>query len=344
MVKPLFLDNYLKIANDELPSGSKLLKRIPVAYDDNESENELWNKHDLYMRTYRDQKQNIYFSGMRTDERQADKSLFDLKTDIAGKMIDNCHFCQHRCGVNRRNGEKGFCKLTDTSRYAAEFLHMGEEPELVPSHTIFFTGCVLCCIYCQNWDISMHPEAGREVNATELARRIDKRRREGANNLNLVTPTPHLHNILRTLSETSVSTPVVWNSNMYHSPEAARLLEGVVDVFLADFKYGNNECALRYSKVEDYMQTVISNMKYAYQDAELLVRHLVLPGHLDCCSVKIIEWIAANTPDIRFNLMFQYRPGYLAFMYPEINRNLLPGEKEEAIRMVKDAGLKDILL
>ncbi|WP_407356812.1 hypothetical protein [Methanolobus sp. WCC5] len=131
---------------------------------------------------------------------------------------------------------------------------------------------------------------------------------------------------------------------MYHSPEAARLLEGVVDVFLADFKYGNNECALRYSKVEDYMQTVISNMKYAYQDAELLVRHLVLPGHLDCCSVKILEWIAANMPEIRFNLMFQYRPRYLAFMYPEINRNLLPGEKEEAIRMVKDAGLKDVLL
>jgi len=190
----------------------------------------------------------------------------------------------------------------------------------------------------------MHPESGREVSPAELARRIDQIRLKGARNLNLVTPTPHLHNILKIIREISVNTPVVWNSNTYHSPEAGKLLEGVVDVFLADLKYGNNECALRYSNAKEYVETVTSNLVFASRDAEILMRHLVLPGHLDCCTRKVVDWTASNIPEIRFNLMFQYRPEYLACRYPEINRCLSRQEMERAIGMVKEAGLKDVLL
>jgi putative pyruvate formate lyase activating enzyme len=340
----LFLKNYLKIANNELPSRAGLLKRIPAVFSDNSCEEELWKIHEEYMGKYREYKTRIYCFNEDISQAKAEKSLLDLKIRIAERVIGNCHLCQRRCGVDRNRGEKGFCRLTDTSRYAAEFLHMGEEPELVPSHTIFFTGCVFSCAYCQNWDISMHPESGREVSPAELARRIDQIRLKGARNLNLVTPTPHLHNILKIIREISVNTPVVWNSNTYHSPEAGKLLEGVVDVFLADLKYGNNECALRYSNAKEYVETVTSNLVFASRDAEILMRHLVLPGHLDCCTRKVVDWTASNIPEIRFNLMFQYRPEYLACRYPEINRCLSRQEMERAIGMVKEAGLKDVLL
>ncbi|MDK2833419.1 MAG: putative pyruvate formate lyase activating enzyme [Methanolobus sp.] len=320
------------------------MKRIPAVFSDNSCEEELWKIHEEYMGKYREYKTRIYCFNEDISQAKAEKSLLDLKIRIAERVIGNCHLCQRRCGVDRNRGEKGFCRLTDTSRYAAEFLHMGEEPELVPSHTIFFTGCVFSCAYCQNWDISMHPESGREVSPAELARRIDQIRLKGARNLNLVTPTPHLHNILKIIREISVNTPVVWNSNTYHSPEAGKLLEGVVDVFLADLKYGNNECALRYSNAKEYVETVTSNLVFASRDAEILMRHLVLPGHLDCCTRKVVDWTASNIPEIRFNLMFQYRPEYLACRYPEINRCLSRQEMERAIGMVKEAGLKDVLL
>ncbi|WMW23294.1 4Fe-4S cluster-binding domain-containing protein [Methanolobus mangrovi] len=343
MLEPLFIECYQKIANNELYSRSELIKNIPAVFDEKCSEKELWKLHEYYMEVYREYKQKIYLNGNKA-ERKTEKSLLDLKILIAERIIENCHLCHHRCGVNRKLGEKGFCKLTDTSRYAAEFLHMGEEPELVPSHTVFFTGCVLSCIYCQNWDISMHPETGKQIDAIDMARIIDKRRKEGAKNLNLVTPTPHLHNILKIVKEISINTPVIWNSNMYHSQEATKLLEGVVDLFLADFKYGNNDCAVKYSKIKEYIETVTSNLEYAKRDAEILMRHLVLPRHLECCTRNVIDWTAKNTPDVRFNLMFQYRPEYLAYRYPEIDRTLELQEKEKAIKMVKDVGLKDVLL
>ncbi len=344
MPETVFLDKYQNIMSNYLPSRSRLLKNIHVTFDRDCNENELWALHERYMEIYRENKKKTYLSGINEENQKVQNNLLDLKIRIAEKIIENCHLCHHRCKVNRKKGEKGFCKLTDSSRYAAEFLHMGEEPELVPSHTVFFTGCVLSCVYCQNWDISMHPETGRQLDIKELTARIDRRRMEGSKNLNLVTPTPHLHNILKIIKDISVNIPVIWNSNMYHSLEAAKLLEGVVDLYLPDFKYGNNRCAMKYSKIKEYVETVTANLKYASMDAEILMRHLVLPGHLDCCTKKIIDWTAGNIPEIRFNLMFQYRPEYLACMYPEINRHLTSQEKEKAIKMAKESGIKDFLI
>ncbi|MEA1984029.1 MAG: radical SAM protein [Euryarchaeota archaeon] len=138
---------------------------------------------------------------------------------------------------------------------------MGEEPELVPSHTIFFTGCVFACVYCQNWDISPHPESGTNADPEDLASIIQRRRYEGARNVNFVTPTPHAHSILKIIDRVAVNTPMVWNSNMYHSREVAKLLEGVIDVYLADFKYGDDNCARKYSKVRDYLDVVKEIMR-----------------------------------------------------------------------------------
>ncbi|WP_445475663.1 radical SAM protein [Methanococcoides methylutens] len=344
MGDPKFLNRYFKVEKDELPARFRIIKSIPADFVPSACVDDLWKIHDSKIEKYQELLESIDSKEKNIELAEATPSLLDLKIAIAEKILENCHMCERRCGVDRRHGEKGFCRLLESSRYASEFLHMGEEPELVPSHTIFFTGCVFACVYCQNWDISTRPESGIEVDPENLARIIKRRRHEGARNVNFVTPTPHAHSVLKIINNVSENIPMVWNSNMYHSEEVAKLLEGVIDVYLADFKYGDDNCARKYSKVQNYLDIVKRDHKIAYQNAEIIVRHLVLPDHLECCTRPIVEWIANNIPEVRFNLMFQYMPYYRASKYPEIDRLLTSDEKRRAIRIVEEAGLEDVLL
>ncbi len=362
MAAPKYLKRYLRVQRNELPAFFKISERIPAEFEADMPLEELWAAHAREMDKYRILRKELETEALRAlaypdaqdklklltesflEFEKASPSLLDLKVAIIDRILESCHCCEHRCEVNRKAGEKGYCRLTDVSRIASEFLHMGEEPELVPSHTIFFTGCVFACVYCQNWDISTFPDSGTEVEPRKLAKLIDVRRLHGAKNINFVTPTPHPHTVLKTVRELSENTPVVWNSNMYHSPEIAHLLEGVVDVYLGDFKYGNDECARKYSKVKDYLEVVRPNFEFAYETAEILLRHLVLPGHLDCCTKPIAEWVAEHIPMIRFNLMFQYRPCYRAMEYPDLGRGLTLEEQTDAIDIVRGAGIEDLLI
>lgn len=356
------MKRYLMVQRDEMPAFFKITERIPVQFDPEMPLEELRKIHEKGIEEYRKLRESLEIEAMEAlaykdaSERlvlftrtflelpEANLSLLDLKVEIVDRMLENCHCCGWGCEVDRKSGEKGFCRLTDLSNYASEFLHMGEEPELVPSHTIFFTGCSFECVYCQNWDISTCPEAGTKIEPRKLAKLIDLRRMHGARNVNFVTPTPHAHTILKIIREMSANTPVIWNSNMYHSPELAEMLEGVVDVYLGDFKYGNNRCAQKYSKIKNYLEIVQPNFEFAYKTAEILLRHLVLPGHLNCCTRPIAEWVAKNIPQIRFNLMFQYRPCHRAMEYPELSRYLTPEEEAAAIYLAKTAGIEDLLI
>lgn len=189
---------------------------------------------------------------------------------------------------------------------------MGEEPELVPSHTIFFTGCTLRCRYCQNFEIAFCPLAGREVRPDQLARLIDLRHQEGSANVNLVggDPAPHLAAILETLARVTEDVAVVFNSNMYLSEDALGLLDGVVDVYLADLRYGNDSCASVLSDAPHYTRIVHDTILTGAEHADLMVRHLVLPGHVECCTKPALSWLAERLPGVYLNLMFQYRPCY----------------------------------
>ena len=275
---------------------------------------------------------------------RAQPSLLDLKAAIADKILTECHFCERRCGINRRKKYSGYCRCEAVSHYSAEFLHNGEEPELVPSHTIFFTGCNFSCVYCQNWEISTSPQRGISILPQEIARIIALRRAYGSRNVNFVTPTPHTHIILKILSALKINIPVVWNSNMYYSDEVSRLLEGVVDVYLGDFRYGNDVCALKYSNAPDYMKVATRNFETAYKKGEVLLRQLVIPGHLECCTRPILKWTREHIPAVRFNLMFQYRPDYRACEYPEISRPLSLEEIQKALSILKKEGLKDVMI
>ncbi|QCR14786.1 radical SAM protein [Methanosarcina mazei] len=362
MAVPKYLKRYLRVQGDEMPALCRITERISVEFDPEMELEELRRIHEASIREYRKLRESLDIEAMDSlvyadspdrlrmytesflEIPKASTSLLDLKITIVGRMLRNCSCCGWNCGVNREEGEKGFCRLTDSSYYSSEFMHMGEEPELVPSHTIFFSGCVFACVYCQNWEISTCPKCGTKVEPRKLAKLIDLRRLHGAKSVNFVTPTPHTYTILKTIRETSQNNPVIWNSNMYHSPEIAEILEGVVDVYLGDFKYGNNDCARKYSKIKNYLEIVQPNFKFAYETAEVLLRHLVLPDNLECCTKPIAEWVAKNIPETRFNLMFQYMPCYRAMEYPEIARQLTAEEEEKAIEIVREAGIEDLLV
>lgn len=278
--------------------------------------------------------------------KKTDKSLLDDKISRARSILEQCHFCERRCGVNRAAGEHGFCGLGAEARLSSEFIHIGEEACLVPSHTIFFIGCTFYCIFCQNWTISRQIEKGIPVTGKELAGMVKKRRiLEKSRNVNLVggEPTPNLHVILEMLKHLDVNIPVVWNSNMYMTAETMELLDGCVDVYLADFKYGNDRCALKLSKVRNYWEVVTRNHLLAREHAELLIRHLVMPNHVECCTKRVLEWISSNLGnDVRVNIMAQYRPEFQAHKEPSISRRVNSSEMERAYQIAAEVGLTNL--
>lgn len=287
-----------------------------------------------YLAVSRDEKKARFFS-----------AVLGRKIRQAREIMKSCRLCERRCGVNRLRGEKGWCRVGNVPIMSSEFMHHGEESFFVPSHTIFFMGCTLSCQYCQNWTISQWHELGRETSPEEMAEWIRSRRRQGSRNVNFVggDPTPNLLWILETLKflkRWKVNIPVVWNSNFYMSSETMEVLDGAVDVYLSDFKYGNDKCALRMSKVPRFWDIVTRNHKTAAEQAEVVIRHLVLPNHLDCCTFPILEWIAENLGDkVVINVMEQYRPEFRAGDYPEIDRPLRHDEFRAAVDKAEKLGL-----
>jgi putative pyruvate formate lyase activating enzyme len=266
------------------------------------------------------------------NKEEGTTSLLDVKAEIADRMVKHCEFCERRCGVNRLE-QAGACKVQQP-HVASEFRHIGEESVLVPSHTIFFSGCNFHCVYCQNWDISQII-TGRWIPPRELAKIIEYR---NLRNMNFVggDPTPNLNYILQVLKACTAAIPVVWNSNMYVTEKSMQLLDGVTDLYLTDFKYGNDNCAKNLSKVEDYMKIVPRNHVLAEKNADLIIRHLVLPGHLECCTYPALEWISQNLKKSVVNIMFQYRPEFNAMDHPGIDRYLTYEEKKRALDIAQE--------
>ncbi len=322
------LERYEAINRGEALAKFQIAKRIVA--EKGESLDEMLKIHSRLKRKFKK-----LIKSENVPEEKADYSFLHLKRDILYEMLKSCNFCERKCGVNRYE-KRGFCKCGVTSYFSSEFLHVGEEPELIPSHTIFFNRCTFACVFCQNYDIVY--EDDYIVDAKELAYTIDVRRRQGSRNVNFVggNPDQHAHTIAEILIHVESNVPVVWNSNMYHSEELAEIIEDFVDVWLGDFKYGNNECAKKYSKVANYWEVVTRNFLRAKDNGELLIRHLVMPNHIDCCTEPIVRWVAENLGrNTRFNLMFQYYPTFKAWEYPEIARRLTPEEMERAARIAE---------
>jgi putative pyruvate formate lyase activating enzyme len=288
-----------------------------------------------------------YFSILQRKQRPnfkiaKEKDLLENKIAKAFKLLKACKLCERRCGVDRHKA-LGFCGIPAKMLVSSYFVHLGEEPFFVPSFTIFFYGCNFRCVFCQNYAISQRLEKAMEMSEKELAKVIDSH--SHCRNINLVggEPTPYLPFILKTLSYVKADMPVIWNSNFYMSKEAMNLLEGIVDVYLSDFKYGNDECAARLSGVENYIKVVERNHKDAarQKQAGIVIRHLVMPNHVECCSKPVLEWIAKNCKKAIVNIMDQYRPEFRAFEYG-IDRRISQAEFNEVIKHARSLGLNFI--
>ena len=341
------LARYFDVMEDDKTAKFLIAKKLSANFAKGDSLAELWKIHDQLTEEFYILEKEIDSRQRRLEELDdPKKSYLDLKIEIASRILETCRFCTRRCGFNRLNRELGYCNCGTQITVSTMFEHMGEEPELVPSGTIFTLGCTLRCLHCQNWTISQWYEKGDIFSPEGLAKSVERLRKGGCRNVNLVggEPTPWLQQWLETFKHVNVNVPVVWNSNSYYSEETAKLLAGFVDVYLLDFKYGSNECAERISDAPGYWEACTRNHSYGKKHGELLIRVLVLPEHLECCTKTVLNWIAKNLgTGVRTNVMFQYRPEWRAHEIPELRRRLTGRERERAIESAKEARLTNFI-
>ena len=338
------LPRYMKIVKDQAIANYQLAKRIEFKKTKKSNTDTLWKIHSKLMKKFYETRDRVDKDKLKLKNLKK-PSLLDLKIKLTEEIMKSCELCERKCHVNRMKNERGVCKVGKECSISSEFMHLGEESHIVPSHTIFFMGCTLNCQYCQNWSISQWFESGYEIEPEKLALRIETKRKEGARNLNLVggEPTPSLLCILKTLNSCQVNTPVIWNSNFYMSEKTMKILDGIVDMHLSDLKYGNDECGLRLSKVPNYFNVCSRNHLIASKNTGITIRHLVLPNHVECCTKPVFKWIADNIRDKAIvNIMAQYRPDYKANEYPDINRRVNKQEMDKAINYAKNLNLNFI--
>lgn len=286
------------------------------------------------------------------------EGLLREKVAEAYRLLESCTLCGRRCGVNRAAGKTSFCRTGSRPVVSSQGPHFGEESPLVGeggSGTIFLTHCNLGCLFCQNDDIS-RGGAGRETTAAALASSMLSLQKRGCHNINLVTPThqlPFLLEALAVAAEKGLAVPIVWNCGGYESPEALALLDGVVDVYMPDFKYWHDEPARKYSLAGDYPAVARAAVKEMHRQVGdlamdergvamrgLLVRHLVMPGGL-AGTEELVEWLAREiSPRTYVNIMDQYHPEHRAFEFPELSRRITAAEFKAAIDAGRKAGLR----
>ena len=261
--------------------------------------------------------------------------------------LEQCNICPHKCGVNRLEGKKGRCKADDKIKIALVSLHNFEEPCISGengSGTVFFSNCNLNCVFCQNYEISQLGN-GKEVTIEKLADIFLEQQNNKAENINLVTPTMYIYQIIEAIKiarNKGLHIPIVYNSNGYENIEALKKLKGYIDIYLPDLKYSNNEIAYKYSNIKNYFENATQAIEEMYNQVGgpildnngmmkkgLMIRHLVLPNNMQN-SKDVLKWICNNMDKkVYVSVMAQYFPTHKAKEFPEISRKLTQDEYNE---------------
>ena len=254
-----------------------------------------------------------------------------------------CNLCPRKCNVLRDN-LKGFCKMPLLPKVARAALHLWEEPIISGnkgSGTVFFSGCSLRCIYCQNYEVS-RGNIGKEITVSRLAEIFKELEEQGAHNINLVSPTHYVHAIIEALKIYRPKIPIVYNSSGYESTQTLKLLEDYVDIYLIDFKYTDSAKAKEYSLAPDYPEVVKSAISECYRQKSecvikdgilqkgVIVRHLVLPQNTKT-AMEVFDWVRENAPQVYFSLMSQYLPFYKALDHKILNRKITNREYKKVV-------------
>ena len=273
-------------------------------------------------------------------------------------ILERCQLCPRKCGVNRLKGEKGFCQTPVRVVIYSAHPHFGEEEPITGVHgsgTIFISNCNLRCVFCQNWPIS-HEGRGKEMSDEEFAGLMLEMQRIGCHNINIVTPTHVMPNIVgatQIAHRKGLRLPLFYNTSGYERVEILRILDGVVDIYKPDMKYMDGDLADKYSAgAQDYPEVarkailemhrqvgVLKSDENGFALRGLLIRHLVMPNRI-AGTEKFVKWVAANLPKNTYvNIMAQYRVEYKAYEYPELARGITVQEFVEAIEWAEKAGL-----
>lgn len=284
------------------------------------------------------------------------------RAENAYRTSSSCSLCPRRCRVDRTAGETGYCKAGPKPAIAAAVPHFGEEPPLTGPRgagTVFFNRCNLCCVYCQNYQISQGP-CGASLSPRALSWKMLQLQEQGCWNLELVSPTHHLPGTLEALAmavDRGLDIPVVYNTNGYEAPQTLDLLEGIVDVYLPDLKYASNEHASRLSDVADYVQTARAAIVKMHEQVGnlvldlrgravkgLILRHLVLPGDLSGTR-ETLFWVHDALPStVTISLMAQYSPMHRSAGFPPLNRTVAFEEYETAVDLAWELGFENVFV
>lgn len=284
---------------------------------------------------------------------------FKKRIESAENILQSCHLCPHRCSVNRIDGKTGLCRSTANVKISSYNAHFGEEPPISGtkgSGTIFFTNCTLSCVFCQNYPISQMGN-GNLVDIIQLSKMMLDLQKRGCHNINLVTPTHFVPQIIKAIWEArkeGLSIPMVYNSSGYEEVTTLKLLDGIIDIYLPDSKYADNAIAWKYSKATGYFDVLKNALKEMYRQvgdlkldendiaiSGLIIRHLVLPNNLSGTD-QILPWIAENiSPDTYISLMSQYFPAFKAQDYVDISRKVNKKEYQKAKIIFQQSGLNN---
>jgi len=269
------------------------------------------------------------------------------RIDTALRALEKCDLCAHRCGVNRMAGERGPCGAGSSARVFLSQTEMGDEASLRPIFAVSFSGCDLRCDFCITGRSSWDPAAGSVVSGPGidgeplevLAEAARKALRNGARSIMILggEPTLHLPAVLDLVSRLPNEAQLVWKTNAHGTATARQLLEGVFDVWVADYKFGQDTCAERLARISDYTEVVRENLRWAARNSRLIVRHLLMPGHLDCCWVPVARWLAEELPGVEVSLRDGFWPRWFSSRHPELSA---PGSARDHARAWKiGAGL-----
>ncbi len=316
-------------------------------------------------------------------ELQRRSMLARERAAAARAALADCHLCAHHCGVNRLAGETGLCHAGAEARFFMAQTEVTDELELIPTFAVALSGCDLRCDSCITGAESWNPRAGKSFSAAEMAARAMRALENGAKTVMILggEPTIHLHAALDLVSHLPDDAKLVWKTNAHGSAQSRELLDGMFNVWLADYKFGNDDCARRLAKVPEYTSVVRENVlwfagqsglerripnrpKYvgvqalacaddmlkrelqravpeagAPANSELIVRHLLMPGHVECCWRPAAEWLAENLPGVKANLRSGFWPAWKSARHPELRGTVSAGETRRAWQIAEHLGL-----
>ena len=276
------------------------------------------------------------------DVAQLRPALARERARLARAMLADCRFCAHDCGVNRLAGEIGLCHAGAEARFFSAQVEVSDELELMPTFSVALSGCDLRCDFCITGAGSWNARAGLGFNAAAMAERAKAALQNGARTIMVLggEPTIHLPAALEFVSRLPDSAKLIWKTNAHGTAQARELLDGMFDVWLADFKFGNDACAQRLAKVSDYVRVVQENLLWAKAHSELIVRHLLMPGHVECCWRPVAEWLAANLPGVKVNLRAGFWPAWHARRHVELQSPISSAENDFAFGLAQELGLE----